>query len=773
MRLLTGRFLAALLILAGVGSSARAELARVGPVNAAPSVGSFPAWYQDKTGLTLEFCDPKNQAEVDAGLCLLLPGDVTVPEVFPTNFFDEHFYFAAGSTMTTAAAETAILTLAVESAFAVGAPVPGDQVTFGRIRVKLTAAPLGGTYRVIHPFGEEIFTGVVAGERIFFTDDVGINCSPGNFECALQSRLTFLFSSATPGGPEDAPFTTPLVPGSQYLADPNRLGPVTGSVLPDFLARANSGQTSGGTPRNHNIFRIEGPQGCGIGGPGQDFIETTDFSLMGRIHTGVIPGKVTVDRASYTANPTGQKLDVFATGAPTTQGRLPTQPTPAATVPVLSFFDAACASSTDAAGAPIPPFSAPVGAIETPMVSSGTSYWAQIQPAAAIPTAVCVKDGVNATYLLHPVTDEVSILNAFFSANAGVLTVNATSSDEVNPATLTLGGFGDLVDGQIAVSTVAPPAKVRVLSSFGGSSELQVTTAFGSGLPVQGPVAVADTASFVEDGAGRVLDLLANDTAVTGGVVALVGAAPAKGTAVLNPATNQVTYTPNPNATGNDSFFYAVTVGTSTSPPALVSITIAPVNDAPVAVNDIPAPVLVNATVLLPSLIANDTDPDGNGDVVAATSFSGLTPSVGAVITFDASGRVTFRATVAGTYTFTYRARDASGALSGNVGQVTVNVVNGDTVTITSAQYRTTSFRWVITGRTTVPNQTITISYADGPAVGFQIGTAQADGAGNWILDIKDVTGSANPTTLNPRPTRVRATSSLGGSGTLTFTTRT
>src|SRR5690349_9434553 len=71
-----------------------AELKRVGPVNTDPRVGSYPAWYQDKNSLTLEFCNPLNQSEVDGGWCLLLPGDVTIPENFPTNFFDEHFYYA-------------------------------------------------------------------------------------------------------------------------------------------------------------------------------------------------------------------------------------------------------------------------------------------------------------------------------------------------------------------------------------------------------------------------------------------------------------------------------------------------------------------------------------------------------------------------------------------------------------------------------------------------------------------------------------------------------
>ena len=39
--------------------SAHAVLERAGPVNIAPSVGGFPAWYQDTTGLALEFCAPQ------------------------------------------------------------------------------------------------------------------------------------------------------------------------------------------------------------------------------------------------------------------------------------------------------------------------------------------------------------------------------------------------------------------------------------------------------------------------------------------------------------------------------------------------------------------------------------------------------------------------------------------------------------------------------------------------------------------------------------------
>ena len=66
-------------------------------------VHGYPQWYQDSTGLILEFCSPTTQAELGdpltgtGGWCLLLPGDTTVPESFPDVFADEHFYWAAGA----------------------------------------------------------------------------------------------------------------------------------------------------------------------------------------------------------------------------------------------------------------------------------------------------------------------------------------------------------------------------------------------------------------------------------------------------------------------------------------------------------------------------------------------------------------------------------------------------------------------------------------------------------------------------------------------------
>ena len=60
----------------------------------------------------------------------------------------------------------------------------------------------------------------------------------------------------------------------------------------------------------------------------------------------------------------------------------------------------------------------------------------------------------------------------------------------------------------------------------------------------------------------------------------------AKGTATLtNTATGAFTYTPKPNANGTDSFTFQVNDGKADSNVATVTVTIDPVNDAPVASN--------------------------------------------------------------------------------------------------------------------------------------------------------------------------------------------
>ncbi|HVQ40684.1 MAG TPA: cadherin-like domain-containing protein [Vicinamibacterales bacterium] len=772
------RAVALALALATSSFSAHAILARTGPVSIDPSIGGFPAWYQDTTGLALEFCAPQNAAELSGGWCLLLPGTVgAVPETFPTNFVIEHFDFDANAKLTTRSGSRALMVLAQEASFTNGAVViPGQQFTFSRIRLTMTTAPATGTYRFIHPYGEDSVT-VNIGDKIFFTNDVGLGCGL-NFDCALNGRMgPWLLPSATPGGVEmpaltaanpipDPAHTAAPTPypgtGASYIADPARIGPVTGSPLPNFI-------DSTGASRNHNIFRIEGPAGSGLGvdpltGAVVDWIETTNISLAGRVFTGTVPGKFTVNRASYTHTAAGQKLDVFATATPATASRIPAAPVLAPIPQTLSYFAAPCAGTLDPlTGAILPPFSAPLGAVQMPMKAAGSLQWAQTQivAPAVVPASVCVEDAsaTNAAGAVVPqfvpqiVTDEVGVTPAFYDPAVGTLTVGATSSDTVLPPTLTLayGTFiGDMVAGSITVpGLLAPPANILAESSHLGITKYNVSTGFVAAATAGIPTATNDTFSFPMNSAPQVLNVLANDANAVGGTVTITSA-PVLGTAVVN-ANGTITFTPNLNASGADAFTYTVTIGTQVSNAAVVSLNITPVNLAPTAVNDAFNAIAGHARTF--NLLANDTDPNGLADIRFAQI---VTAPAGATATVT-GGTVTFTAATAGTYTFTYRAVDAGGLASANIATVTVTVAATESLLWTKNFYTVAQSKLVAAGTITpIADQTVRVDFVSSAGVVLgTAGTVAVDALGGFLLQI-------TPIALPTGTVSIKATTSNG-----------
>jgi hypothetical protein len=758
-----------------VAVPAHATLSRVGPPNPDPRVGGYPSWYQDSTGLALEFCDPLNQAELQTGWCVILTADAgTLPESFPANFGVEHFYYSAGATMATAAGAKATLVLAVEAA----QPLLGStsQTVFARIRVKLLPIPVTGNYRVITPYSDDTFP-AVAGDKIFVTDDVGLSCA--DFSCAMNSRLgPFLVPSQTPGGAEIAPLTatnptpdtnpanfggafvqTPYPgTGKAYLADPARIGPVTGSTLGNFT-------DSTGALRDHNLFRIEGPAGSNLGGPGVDFIETTLFSLGGRIMTDTLPSKVTIDRSSYARNASGLSVQVFASGTEATSPRLPGQPQPAPAPPSLSFFSSPC--GTNANGGFIAPAGTATQMTSSTVVGGLTDFWAKTSPA-SLPSAVCVEDAaardttgaIVPAFFQSSVVDDVAVSTATYDSGSLTLAASATSSDTVAAPVLTLVNYGPLTSGSISVPSIsAPPSKVRVSSSAGGFADLNVvTTATAT------HVANNDSFAVAQDSGPNSLPVLGNDTG-TAGVTVTITSPPRLGTAAVG-AGGTVVYTPAAGINGQDSFAYSFSNGTTTSNVASVAIAVIAASPAPVAVNDGPITLNVGVAAPLPSVLINDTDPQGNADIVNAVNLT--QPAAGATVSGGAGGIITFTATIPGTYTFTYQAQDAEGNISANAGTVTVVAVNADTLGITKALFNSSQSRWVITGTDpTGEGATITLSYSDGPNAGHVLGTAVVAG-GNWTFDLRGVTGIDNPTIGGD--ITIFARSSLGSTGSKPWT---
>ncbi|MEO5660232.1 MAG: Ig-like domain-containing protein [Polaromonas sp.] len=752
-----------------------AILERTGPIDTA---NGFPRWYQDTSGVAIELCLPLTAAELAGGHCLLLPGDPpVVPEVFPGQFFDEHFWWQASAALTSQQnAAKALVVLGLEAAFSADV-APGNQIAFTRIRVRLNPVPVTGTYRFIHPYGEETIEGT-AGERIFFTDDVGIGAS-GVFTSSSDATTgrvgPFLLPSIAPGGAEIAPIAGP-VPGKLYIADPARLGPVTGSTLPNFT-------DSQGISRNHNIFRIEGPPGSNLGGPGVNFMETNDFGLMGRIFTGQMPSKVIAERATYERDSSNQKVDVFATAFPTAASRLPAGVRPAGVAPVTSFYDAGCGTALDAAGNFIA-YTPPVGALETLMAAQNNARWGQIRPAsgAPLPDSVCLKDNSAVdisgqpipAYHPLPVNDDVTITDALFDPVNSTLTVKATSSDKLVAPTLTLTDFNaPLTSGMVTVpGVIAPPARVRVLSSARGFGESNDVAADNVAAPGGDPVVAGSDVAATSEDTVVVIPVIANDTRkgvlvnpMDKPMIMAIIVNGSKGTAVANNLTGAMTYTPNANANGSDNFTYTLTIEGVTSNIATVSVNITPVNDAPVATADT-AGGAVN-TPLVINVLANDTDVDGDVLSIVAGSVTAPVGPAGSVsnATANANGTITFTGNLGGAYQFSYQASD--GMIATAATPVTVTLSAPETVSATTSEYVTSKNRWKVTGSTSIAathnltlKLTSTVAGSACNAEGRVINTMPSTGQ-SFTFDILGATGLLDPRTTNCNAIRVE--SDLGG----------
>jgi hypothetical protein len=695
--------------LAGLSLPAGAELARQGPVN---PVHGYPEWYQDSTGLALDLCLP-DQIDLEAGNCLLLPPDVpagTAPETFPSNFAEEHFWFAANASLDTGNGGRAILVLAVEAAFGIGPVKAGDQISFGRIRVKITNLPSNGTYKVIHPYGELEFPDQVAGDTIFYTDDVGITCAPGDFSCALKTGIgPFLRAASTPGGPA-LPFVT--INNKTMIADP---------VNPTFVT---------GGPFS-NKFRVEGPN---IGGPGIDFIETDQFTVMGRVHTAPIPSPLKAERASYARNGSNQAwIDVFA-------------------------------SAAAGIGKPAPTLSVS-GAGVTPKLMSPDGkgmFWGQTNVTSAggvVPSQIKVTNSgdVPPTTIDVVVTDAITITEAVYDPIAKQLKVKARSSDEGNnPPSLFLPDYNgtscDNVLGAVIDNIAVPPKEVVVRSSAGGSATAPVVTRQAA------PIATTlnDLSQSGDEDQLMVIELAPTSGGFTPGTFNILSQ-PAHGTLSVD-ANGRASYMPATNYEGPDSFTYVVNDanGNQTNI-ATVSLTVNGVNDPPVANPDTAGTTLDKPVTI--NLLANDTDPDLTTGIDPASVVIVTQPAKGSVSVNN--GVATYTPTDVGTFTFTYTVADYGNLVSAPT-TVTVTVQGVENLVVTGAEYRADKARWKISGTTSIDvDQVITVrprNSATG-ALGNVIGTAVVGANGNWTVDV--VGSNVSPTGYN----QVQATSPLGGTG--------
>ena len=186
------------------------------------------------------------------------------------------------------------------------------------------------------------------------------------------------------------------------------------------------------------------------------------------------------------------------------------------------------------------------------------------------------------------------------------------------------------------------------------------------------PIAADDGYSINEDETLSLAasGLLSNDTDAESNVLTAVKVTdPAYGALTIN-ADGSFIYTPVLNYNGSDSFTYKVNDGSADSNVATVTITIQPVNDAPVATSD-SRDMVENSvlTVVAPGVLENDSDVDSLGLTAILMS-----DPVQGTLTLDADGSFIYTPVLnfSGIDSFTYKATD--GSADSSIATVTIRV---------------------------------------------------------------------------------------------------
>ena len=469
--------------------------AEMAEVGPVNSTNGFPFWYMDGNGLALELC-------LTSGNCVFDPPIIGNTFSEQIGFSEKAFYWSANAQLSVGpgGSGSATLDMALVASFSgsisSSIPVNGEQITFAQVILgPINNLVPGGIYTVIHPFG--VLDNLVADASGVIPKQgqyIGCATAPCDFEAALGSGI----------GPflRWDPTVSPASP-TGFIGNPT----VSHKVI--------------GSPYRTNFFRIEG---LNAGGTGIDFKETDLFKVQGKLFTGTLPTPLIIDRSTY-MRPLPSAVDVIATSAPSANLQV---------------------SGT--------------GIITKTMVGNGNGkFYAHIPFTGSPPDFITVTASNppnTAAAVIREVVDAVTITLAEYNSSTQTLTIDASSSDKVAPPTLTAIGFGDLIDGRLVLSGVAvPPKKITVLSSAGGSDTAQVTITANVK-----PIARNDNA-LTRVNTSVPIDVLSNDTAASGTLdpsTVTIVTATGHGTTSINTSTGVVTYTPNLDFVGQDSFTYTV-----------------------------------------------------------------------------------------------------------------------------------------------------------------------------------------------------------------------
>ncbi|MDJ0960174.1 MAG: Ig-like domain-containing protein [Acidimicrobiia bacterium] len=307
----------------------------------------------------------------------------------------------------------------------------------------------------------------------------------------------------------------------------------------------------------------------------------------------------------------------------------------------------------------------------------------------------------------------------------------------INPAT---GQITGTIDYDASASS---PFSVTVTATDDGSPPLQDVVAFTWTVANtnRSPIALPDAAATNED-TPLTVDVLANDSDPDGDSLSILAVTQPPNGTVVNNGTD-VTYTPDPDWHGTDTFTVTITDGTAPSA-AAVTMTVAPVNDAP-TLDPIGNQTVVEGSALVFTATASDVD------TADALTFRLSGAPAGATI--SPAGGFTWTPTEAqgpATYTFDVIVEDDGTPVRSDAETITVTVTEQNSgpvidpvAAITAAEETLIAFTATAVD-VDIPIEPLTFSLSSAPA-GASIDPAtgaftwtptEAQGPGTYTFDV-------------------------------------
>jgi hypothetical protein len=329
--------------------------------------------------------------------------------------------------------------------------------------------------------------------------------------------------------------------------------------------------------------------------------------------------------------------------------------------------------------------------------------------------------------------------NATVVEDSGPNTINVLTNDSIAPdtgETLTITAVTQGANGSVAITGGGTTVSYTPNANFSGSDSFTYTISDGNGgtdtatvfVTVtnvnDNPDAVNDSATVAEDSGANAINVLVNDTAApdTGETLTITAVTQgSNGSVAITGGGTGLTYTPNANYFGPDSFTYTISDGNGGTDTATVSVTVTNVNDNPDAVDD-SATVAEDSGANTINVLTNDSIAPDTGETLTITAVTqGANGSV-AITGGGTTVSYTPNANFFGSDSFTYTISDGNGGSDTATVSVTVTPVN-DAPVANAGPDQTSSCTGMVmldgTGTTDVdnPNSSLTFVWKEGATV--------------------------------------------------------